>query len=119
MDVPSSTTQNDGSASSVNTDIQIPSSLKFVMSNMRNMITIQLTNENFHLWKPQVVKIFSANGFLGFIDGSATPPRFLDNEIGIATPNSAYTTWILLDQNLSATLFVYDFAIHLTLCLES
>ncbi|KAI0511944.1 hypothetical protein KFK09_012578 [Dendrobium nobile] len=76
--------------------------LKFLMSHIKGVISLTLTAENFPLWRSQVFKLFKANGFEGFLDGSCTCPSSLHptsaNEISAQT-------WNLLDQNLAAALY--------------
>ncbi|KAI0496607.1 hypothetical protein KFK09_022927 [Dendrobium nobile] len=53
----------------------IPTSLKFMISNIRNMIPTQLTSENYSIWKSQIIKLLKANGFLQFLLPNACPPE--------------------------------------------
>ncbi|PKU87110.1 Retrovirus-related Pol polyprotein from transposon TNT 1-94 [Dendrobium catenatum] len=76
------------------------------MNNVKNVISQPLTADNHPLWRSQVMKLFRANGFDGFLDGStACPPPVLHSEDGQSTPNPAHLNWILLDQNLAAALY--------------
>ncbi|KAI0495511.1 hypothetical protein KFK09_021812 [Dendrobium nobile] len=81
---------------------QIPQQLKFLMSHIKGIISLTLTAENFPIWRSQVFKLFKANGFEGFLDGSCICPNPQDptaeNEI-------SFHTWNLLEQNLSAALY--------------
>ncbi|PKU75385.1 Retrovirus-related Pol polyprotein from transposon TNT 1-94 [Dendrobium catenatum] len=76
------------------------------MSTIKNVITIQLTPENHLTWKSQILKVFRANCFEGYLDGSTPcPPRQLSSTTGTLTTNTLYSTWMLIDQNLAAALF--------------
>lgn len=56
--------------------INIPPQLKFVLSNIKNLVSTSLIFDNYPLWRSQVEKIFIANGFKGFLDGSyKSPPK--------------------------------------------
>ncbi|PKU73790.1 Retrovirus-related Pol polyprotein from transposon TNT 1-94 [Dendrobium catenatum] len=76
----------------------IPTQLKFLMSNIKSVISLTLTAENYPLWRSQVFKLFKANGFEGFLDGSCTYPAAND-------PHLSPHLWTLLDQNLAAALY--------------
>ncbi|PKU81762.1 Retrovirus-related Pol polyprotein from transposon TNT 1-94 [Dendrobium catenatum] len=54
--------------------------LKFLISNIKNLVTSSLTADNYPLWRSQVVKIFSANGFMGFLDGSSNSTNQLTDQ---------------------------------------
>ncbi|KAH0451704.1 hypothetical protein IEQ34_019003 [Dendrobium chrysotoxum] len=47
----------------------IPSSLKFIVSNIKNVIHTQLLPDNYPTWQTQVHKMFLANSFAGFTTG--------------------------------------------------
>ncbi|PKU69741.1 Retrovirus-related Pol polyprotein from transposon TNT 1-94 [Dendrobium catenatum] len=83
----------------------IPSSLKFVMSNLKNIVPTQLSPENYSLWRSQIVKLLRANGFEQFLDPAFSPP---DKQIRTSdesfVPNPKYTQWIHMDQNLAAAM---------------
>ncbi|PKU82824.1 Retrovirus-related Pol polyprotein from transposon TNT 1-94 [Dendrobium catenatum] len=75
----------------------IPSPLKFLVSNIKQIVTIQLNNENYAIWRLQTLKLFSTNGFEGYLTGSQTSP---------ADESSAdFRPWKLVDQNLVSALF--------------
>ncbi|KAL0913984.1 hypothetical protein M5K25_017479 [Dendrobium thyrsiflorum] len=42
-------------------DPQIPSSLKFVISNIKVIVPTPLSNNTYSAWKSQILKLFSAN----------------------------------------------------------
>ncbi|PKU75882.1 Retrovirus-related Pol polyprotein from transposon TNT 1-94 [Dendrobium catenatum] len=84
----------------------IPASLKFLMSYIKNVVAPPLNADNHPLWRSQVLKMFQANGYEGFLDGSITAPsRTMTSATGQISSNANYTTWRLLDQNLSAALY--------------
>ncbi|KAI0498944.1 hypothetical protein KFK09_019842 [Dendrobium nobile] len=81
-------------------------SLKFLMSNVKNIVAQPLTADNHPLWRSQVLKLFRANGYHGFLDGSSPiPPENIVSATGQSVPNPAHTNWILIDQNLAAALY--------------
>ncbi|KAI0522886.1 hypothetical protein KFK09_005275 [Dendrobium nobile] len=95
----------DRSASSVADESTIPANLKFVVSNLRNLVTSPLAPDNFLIWKSQILKTLRANGFLQFLDpNDPPPPQFLQNSDGSSSINPSYTQWVLMDQNLSASI---------------
>ncbi|PKU62867.1 Retrovirus-related Pol polyprotein from transposon TNT 1-94 [Dendrobium catenatum] len=75
--------------------------LKFLMNHIKG-ITLTLTAENFPIWRSQVFKLFKANGFEGFLDGTCICPNpsnpSSDTEI-------SFKNWNHLDQNLAAALY--------------
>ncbi|KAI0509831.1 hypothetical protein KFK09_010428 [Dendrobium nobile] len=86
-------------------DPVISSNLKFLVSNIKNVVSIQLSPDNFPLWKSQVLKIFKANGFQKFLDPhSPPPPELIPNPEGSSSPNPLFLQWSHTDQNLSASL---------------
>lgn len=87
-------------------DITSPSQLKFLMSNLRSMISTLLTIENYLLWRSQINKLFNVNGLEGYLDGSARKPckEISDDSCNIRA-NSSYNLWLLIDQNLATTLY--------------
>ncbi|KAI0515759.1 hypothetical protein KFK09_008426 [Dendrobium nobile] len=98
--------------------IIIPPQLKFVLSNIKNLVANPLTSDNYPLWRSQVEKIFAANGFQGFLDGSSKKPP---QESSSA---SSCEAWQLLDQNLVAALFsiitpsILPYVLSLTHCAD-
>ncbi|PKU79495.1 Retrovirus-related Pol polyprotein from transposon TNT 1-94 [Dendrobium catenatum] len=76
------------------------------MMNVKTVINTQLTGENHPIWKSQILKLFLANGFAGYLDGSCVPPpEQLIASDGTTTPNKAFQTWMLVDQNLASALY--------------
>ncbi|PKU84066.1 Retrovirus-related Pol polyprotein from transposon TNT 1-94 [Dendrobium catenatum] len=96
------TSHTDGAFSSS----PIPSSLKFLMHNIKNIATNTLTADNYSLWRSQVQKLFRANGFEGFLTGatSSPTPTILSGS-GQQISNPDYNNWISIDQNLAAALY--------------
>ncbi|PKU73330.1 Retrovirus-related Pol polyprotein from transposon TNT 1-94 [Dendrobium catenatum] len=83
--------------------IPIPPQLKFLITQIKILVSNPLTSENYPLWKSQVEKIFSANGFMGFLDGSIKCP-LTASDIPHPDRESPYQVWSLLDQNLASAL---------------
>ncbi|KAI0525179.1 hypothetical protein KFK09_004571 [Dendrobium nobile] len=105
-------------------DVAIPSQLKFLMTNVKSVLNIQLTADSYPLWKSQILKLFTANGFDGYLDGSTPKPtKFLSTDPKIV-PNLEYYTWLLVDQNLAAVLYstisttFLPYVLNLDSCLE-
>ncbi|PKU76806.1 Retrovirus-related Pol polyprotein from transposon TNT 1-94 [Dendrobium catenatum] len=85
---------------------QIPSSLKFLMNSIKNVTAQTLTADNYSIWRAQIQKLFRANGFEGFLTGTApSPPSTILSTSGQQIANPDYTTWTSVDQNLAAALF--------------
>ncbi|KAI0500179.1 hypothetical protein KFK09_018388 [Dendrobium nobile] len=77
-------------------DFTIPAPLKFLMSNIKQIVTTQLSNDNYAIWKVQTLKLFSANGFDGYLTrAQQQPPPF----------NADHRLWKLVDQNLASALY--------------
>ncbi|KAL0903685.1 hypothetical protein M5K25_028083 [Dendrobium thyrsiflorum] len=96
--------------------LNIPPQLKFVLSNIKNLVSTPLTSENYPIWRSQVEKIYTANGFKGFLDGSSKPPP------QDQSPSSSPDVWHFLDHNLAAALFsiitpsILPYVLSLTHC---
>ncbi|KAL0916224.1 hypothetical protein M5K25_013717 [Dendrobium thyrsiflorum] len=104
MAASSSSPLDDTSASMDATAPIIPSTLKFVVANLRHLVPVQLSQENYAIWRSQILKIFQANGFLSFLD-SSSPLLLSDSSITESSPpQSRSVQWTLTDQNLSASL---------------
>ncbi|XP_020681658.2 uncharacterized protein LOC110099005, partial [Dendrobium catenatum] len=83
----------------------IPSALKFVVSNLKTIVSIQLDADNYPVWKAQIAKNFRANGFDRFLDSSfSLPAADTSQSDGTSTQNRQRTQWLLTDQNLAAAL---------------
>ncbi|XP_020692489.1 uncharacterized protein LOC110106810 [Dendrobium catenatum] len=78
-------------------DIIILATLKFLISNIKNLIPNQLTIEKYAIWRTQILQQFSANGYAGHLSGSTTQPS--------DATFAEHTTWNLIDSNLISTLF--------------
>ncbi|XP_020677738.1 uncharacterized protein LOC110096231 [Dendrobium catenatum] len=90
----------------VDSDPAIPPKLKFFMSTIKTLVNTQLSTENYPVWKAQVYKLFSANGFEDFLTGAASKPsKQVKNLDGSLSPNPLFHTWFLIDQNLAAAIF--------------
>ncbi|XP_020679496.1 uncharacterized protein LOC110097465 [Dendrobium catenatum] len=87
-------------------EVQIPAALKFLMNNIKNIVQNPLTTENNPTCRAQVVKVFQANGFSSFLDGSIPAPnKHIVSLSNTHTPNPANNQWDLIDQNITAALY--------------
>ncbi|PKU75736.1 Retrovirus-related Pol polyprotein from transposon TNT 1-94 [Dendrobium catenatum] len=71
--------------------------LKFLVSNIKNLVPTQLISDNYAIWRLQLFQHFSANGFDDHLIGTENRP-----------PVSAITEhkfWTLIDRNLVSALF--------------
>lgn len=81
--------------------VTIPPSLAFLVSNFNSLVNIKLDNSNYCLWKIQVENVVSANGFLGYLDGTIVCPATKIRSVnGKMTPNPAFASWKLIDSQL-------------------
>lgn len=86
-------------------EVTIRSSLKFIVGNLKNIIPIPLSADNYHLWWSQITKLLWANKFEKIIDPSIpAPPCFLTQSNGSTTPNALYDQCLLTNQNLAAAI---------------
>ncbi|KAI0492292.1 hypothetical protein KFK09_026562 [Dendrobium nobile] len=89
----------------------ISQSLKFVISNLKFLVPLSLTPDNFPIWSTQIAKLFKANGFAAFLD----PKSAAEN----LDPNQDSNQWIVMDQNLATSMcstispVVLPYVIHL------
>ncbi|PKU64785.1 Retrovirus-related Pol polyprotein from transposon TNT 1-94 [Dendrobium catenatum] len=100
----------------------VSANLKFVVSNLRNLVSSSLTPDNFLIWKSQILKTLRANGFLKFLDSKFLPPsQFVQTQDGTSAINPAYAQWIQTDQNLSASICstIFDSILPYVIYLES
>ncbi|KAI0519402.1 hypothetical protein KFK09_006848 [Dendrobium nobile] len=76
----------------------VPAPLKFLMSNLKSIVSLQLSNENYAIWSLQNHKLFVANGFERYLTGRQVCPSgpAIDPE---------YKLWHLVDQNRVLALF--------------
>lgn len=88
------------------------SSLAFLFSNIGNLISIKLDNQNYILWKSQFLPVLRAHGLIGFVDGShLCPPELLLDSTGNPRTdvNPQFLTWTQQDPNvlcwINATLY--------------
>ncbi|KAI0514004.1 hypothetical protein KFK09_010036 [Dendrobium nobile] len=92
-------------------DFTVLTPLKFLMSNLKSIVNVQLTSDNYAIWQLQIFKSFSANGFDGYLTGKTTCPT---------EQNVDYRLWKLIDQNLVSALIstispsVLPYIIHLS-----
>ncbi|KAI0516541.1 hypothetical protein KFK09_009218 [Dendrobium nobile] len=78
------------------TDLLIPPHLKFLISNIKNLVPTTLTTENYSIWRLQLFQHFSANGYGEHLTGQAEcPPE---------SEESAHSRWVLIDRNLVSAL---------------
>ncbi|KAI0523320.1 hypothetical protein KFK09_005715 [Dendrobium nobile] len=92
---PSSTTISGNNSN--NTEIHIPQQLKFLISNIKNLVPNALTTENYAIWRIQLLQQFTANGYTGHLTGSVSCPS------NVSSPE--YQRWHLADNNLLSALF--------------
>lgn len=72
---------------------------------MSNPYFTHLSNENCPMWRGQSLKLFSANGFTRFLDGSnLCLIKTIISATHIIQPNALYNTWTLT-QNLAAAIY--------------
>ncbi|PKU87312.1 Retrovirus-related Pol polyprotein from transposon TNT 1-94 [Dendrobium catenatum] len=84
------------STSDMITELTIPPSLKFLVSNIKNLVPTQLVSENYAIWRLQLYQHFSANGFEDHLtDQSSRPPASAVSELKM---------WTLVDRNLVSAL---------------
>ncbi|KAI0488609.1 hypothetical protein KFK09_028448 [Dendrobium nobile] len=92
-------------APATSVDVVIPPTLKFLLANIKNVINVQLLPENYPTWRSAIHKLFAANNFSGYLDGTIlSPPKHLLTATGQLTLNPQFSTWTLIDQNLSIAL---------------
>ncbi|KAI0523253.1 hypothetical protein KFK09_005647 [Dendrobium nobile] len=88
--------QNISTISNRETDLLIPPHLKFLISNIKNLVPTSLTSENYSIWRLQLFQHFSANGLDDHLTGhSVCPPE---------TDEPERHRWTLVDRNLVSTL---------------
>ncbi|KAI0493150.1 hypothetical protein KFK09_027426 [Dendrobium nobile] len=102
-------TSSTGSQTTENQDTEtldtynIPGSLKFVISNIKIIANNPLSSDNYTIWRSQVLKLLTANGFLPYIQTSTPiPDRLKIQPDGTTATNPKYSEWVLIDQNLAA-----------------
>ncbi|PKU82870.1 Retrovirus-related Pol polyprotein from transposon TNT 1-94 [Dendrobium catenatum] len=78
-------------------DLTIPPQLKFLISNIKNLIPHALTADNYAIWRIQVLQQFTANGYAGHLTGASPSPA------DVTSPEAL--RWQLEDNNLLSALF--------------
>ncbi|PKU81836.1 Retrovirus-related Pol polyprotein from transposon TNT 1-94 [Dendrobium catenatum] len=78
-------------------ELLIPPTLKFILSNIKNLISYTLTAENYILWRTQISQHLTANGYAAHLTGTTEPPP--DDQ------STEYHRWRLIDSNLMSALF--------------
>ncbi|KAF5818056.1 putative RNA-directed DNA polymerase [Helianthus annuus] len=63
-----------------------------------HMITTKLNSSNHHVWRSQMLPIFSLNSLLSHIDGSSPPPAAETISDGKPAANPLYAQWLTADQ---------------------
>lgn len=93
------------SAMTNQTAVTMPPSLAFLVSNFHTLVKIQLSSDNYLLWKTQVLNALRANGFIEYVDGTHSPPpiQIRDTSNNLIT-NPAYLLWKLIDNQLLSCL---------------
>ena len=80
------------------TSIQTP---MILLSNISNLVSVKLNQNNYVLWKYQITSILKAYNILGFVDGTqSSPAQFLTSNEGITKENPFFQQWISRDQSL-------------------
>ncbi|PKU82500.1 hypothetical protein MA16_Dca005505 [Dendrobium catenatum] len=75
----------------------IPASLKFLVTNIKNLLPHPLTTENYPIWRTQILQQFTATGYLSYLTG--------DNPSPPADQPAAHAAWKLIDSTLISALF--------------
>ncbi|KAI0498029.1 hypothetical protein KFK09_021270 [Dendrobium nobile] len=78
------------------TDLLIPPHLKFLISNIKNLVPTSLTTDNYSIWRLQLLQHFCANGFEEHLTGQTLCPPESDEP--------ARSRWTLIDRNLISAL---------------
>ncbi|PKU67006.1 Retrovirus-related Pol polyprotein from transposon TNT 1-94 [Dendrobium catenatum] len=81
----------------------ISASLKFVVSNIKSIVSTELNQDNYAIWRSQILKIFSANGFAKFLDSSLCSSS-TSHSVESNQTQTQSAQWNLTDQNLSTSL---------------
>ncbi|XP_020699603.1 uncharacterized protein LOC110111889 [Dendrobium catenatum] len=95
------------------TEFVIPAPLKFLMSNLKSIINLQLSDKNYSMWSLQIFRLFAANGFEGYLTDSQT-------HLGKPDGHPDSRLWRLIDQNLVSALLstispsVLPYILHLS-----
>ncbi|KAI0504199.1 hypothetical protein KFK09_015149 [Dendrobium nobile] len=84
-------------AGTTNFEPLIPVSLKFLITNIKNLLPHPLTIENYAIWRIQILQQFTATGYAGYLTGEVLKP--------LADQQPAHATWKLVDSKLISALF--------------
>lgn len=89
------------------------------MANIKSIINIQITFENYRLRRSQIMISSWQNGFDEYLDGTMIKPlKQIIREIGNTIANTNYNTWILIKQNLANAIYSI-ISSNLLSCLKS
>ncbi|KAI0501904.1 hypothetical protein KFK09_016849 [Dendrobium nobile] len=78
-------------------ELVLPATLKFIISNIKNLIPNPLIANNYAIWRTQIFQHLSANGYADHLTGKTLPPT--------DTSSSDHANWRLIDNNLISALF--------------
>ncbi|XP_020701675.1 uncharacterized protein LOC110113427 [Dendrobium catenatum] len=78
-------------------ELTIHANLKFLISNLKNLVLIQLLSDTYPIWHLHLLQHFSANGFSDHLTGETPCPA--------NSTSSAHRSWVLVDRNLILALF--------------
>ncbi|KAI0495098.1 hypothetical protein KFK09_025245 [Dendrobium nobile] len=79
------------------TELHILAPLKFLISNIKNLVPNALTADNYAIWRIQLLQQFTANGYAGHLTGISSCPS--------DETSSDALKWRLIDNNLLSALF--------------
>ncbi|KAI0508227.1 hypothetical protein KFK09_014362 [Dendrobium nobile] len=74
----------------------VPPALKFFISNLKNLVPIQLTADTYAIWRLQLLQHFTANGFAAHLTGETPCPT--------TSSHPDFNLWTLVDRNLITAL---------------
>ena len=102
------TNSNGALSSTINTNNLLNVSI-FVLSSLIFNTPIKLTNNNYLLWRSQVIATINANDLEDLIDSSKSPPNRVminidSDQTVITTPNPQFQNWRRNDQQLMSQL---------------
>nr|CAD1838639.1 unnamed protein product [Ananas comosus var. bracteatus] len=67
--------------------------------NVANFVTLKLNDNNYLLWKTQVLSLIESQDLLGFLMGETiAPPKMSTSENGATVNNPDYTSWVRTDR---------------------
>ncbi|PKU61652.1 hypothetical protein MA16_Dca026567 [Dendrobium catenatum] len=100
-----STPQPTQHESSSSTDIHIPPTLKFLLSNIKNVINVQLLPDNYPTWRSAIQKLYAANSFSGYLDETQPcPSKHLLTAVGQLILNPHF--FLVVDRSKSIRFLV-------------